>query len=625
MTNDIIILLKGKFDVGFLKTDLKNADIYALDNSAHVLLEQNSIQHEIADEKLTNDELNTIFDKVVSLYDWYDSIPNNSEFKIDGVNFFSILDTQELQAFLANFLYDFLIIKRIIEKKLPKKIITSHSLRKTILPFIQNHGFDHEILKSAEIETMSYESIEIKLNVGKIPVSLSLSRSNYLKLKKFIEEIVCRFYNFWPDRNTSKKSALLLEMNPVDYELLIKELADDTTQIIFLNNRRPAIWNRKSIEILRHYKCKVMDLHRLLSNNVRKDVETTASNLKQKIILLKNNEDLKRTFTYDGMSFWSGISDDLLTTFENRVNWYVFLLKGAKIALADFDVKWILSLNVVGETEKSILALNRNKIPSVMLEHAFANYIPEISRYDILSMYSLFKDRVAVWGDIQKSYLVNQHKIEENRIIVSGSPRHDVFFTKKIPTNNIQKTILITPRPIIDTALHKKVESYQKYEKLLERLITYFKKNNDVKVIIKTHPGLDLHNSEIKNIIRKNNPDIPVYQNVPIKELIDGSYAHINISPEGFDLSTVVLESLIMDVPVMNIILDGTVYDFEVNKMNAIKNVFVDTSLEKHLDELIFDKSFRDSLIQNGQRFLLKYLSNMGNASKHLAKELENL
>lgn len=625
MTKNIVILLKGKINIESLMTNHKNVNIYALDNNAHVLLEQNSIQHEIADEKLTDDDFNTIFDKVVSLYNWYESISNSTEFEINGINFFSILDTQELQAFLANFLYDFLIIKRIIERNLPKKIIVSYSLRKTILPFLHYHHFDYEVLKSDKVETMTYESIEIKFNFGRTPVSFSLSHNNYLRLKGFIEKTVCRFYNLWPDRNTPKKSLLFLETNPVDYELLIAELSDDKTQILFLNNRRSAIWNRRSTQILHHHGCKVIDLHNLLSKNERKEIKTTTSYLKQKIISLKNNDSMKRIFTYDGISFLSGINDDLLLTFENRVSRYVFLLKGVKNVLADFNVRCILSLNVVGETEKAVLALNKNKIPSIMLEHAFANYTSQISRYDILSMYTLFRDRIAVWGEIQKSYLMNQHKIEENRIIVSGSPRHDVFFAKKTSSNGAEKTILITPRPIIDTALHKKVESYQKYEKLLERIVKYFEKKDGIKIIIKTHPGLDAHNSEIKKIIRKNNPDIPIYQNVPIKELIETAYAHINISPEGFDVSTVVLESLIMNVPVMNIILDETVHDFEVNKMNAIKNAFDDSTLEKHLDEIIFDKSVRESLIQNGQKFLHKYLNNMGSASKYLARELKKL
>lgn len=624
MTKDTIILLKGKIDVESLIASHGNLNIYALDNNAHVTLEKNSIRHEIADESLTDEDFNAIFDKVVSLYNWHDFIPKNHEFEVDGINFLSVLDTQEMQAFLANFLYDFLIIKKIIEKELPKKIIVSHSLRKMILPLICHYNFDHEILKTETVESMAYQTIEMKLNFGKIPISFSLSRNKYLKLKRFVEIIICRIYDLWPDLDMTKNSMLFLEMNPIDYESLISEISDDKTQILFLNNRRPAIWNRKSIKILRQHGCKVIDLNNLLTTNEKKDARGIALQIRQKIRSLKNNDGVKEIFTYDGISFWDGINDELLTTFEDRIEWYVFLIKSTKKLLDTFNVKNILSQNVVGETEKAVLALNKNQIPSIMLEHAFANYTPQISRYDILSMYSLFRDRIAVWGEVQKEYLIKQHKIEENRIIVSGSPRHDAFFIKRTLPKTKERRILITPRPIIDTALHKKVESYQKYERLLVRILNYFE-NKDVRIIIKTHPGLDLHNSDIKKTIHKIKADIPIYQNVPIRELIETAYAHINISPEGFDLSTVVLESLIMNVPVMNIILDKTVYDFEVNKMNAIKNVFDDSTLEQHLEKLIFDEPFREAQIQKGQKFLFRYLSNMGNASKYLANELKNL
>lgn len=624
MTDLDIVLLKGKIDTNSLNDKSHiNAKIYALDNVAHTSLEQNSVQHEIADENLTDEDLNAIFDKVVSLYNWYDAIPNRAEFEIDGVNCFGILDTQEFQSFFTSFLYDFLIIKKIIEKDLPKKIITNQSLKKIISLFSDRHDFDYEIIESDQVESMVYESIEIKSNFGKIPVSFSLSRNNYLKLKKLFEKIVCGVYGLWPDPYIKRNSVLLLEMNPVDYDILIKEMKDDRTQVLLLNNRRPAIWNRKSIETIRNNDCKIIDMNKILHHNERKEIEIITLQLKQKFLSLKNNESMEKLFAYEGVSFWHAVNDNLLKTVERRLEWYVFLLKGAKKILSIFNIKHILSLNVVGETEKSILLLNKQKIPSTMIEHAFANYAPEISRYDVLSMYSLFRDRIAVWGNIQKSYLISQHGIDEKRIIVSGSPRHDSFFTQKRKSNIREKIILITPRPIIDTALHKRIKSHQQYEMLLEKLLVYFDKKKDVKVIIKTHPGLDAHNIEIKRIIRKNNPNVPIYQNVSIKELIESAYAHVNISPEGFDLSTVVLESLSMDVPIMNIILDEKVYDFEINKMKAIINTF-DSNFEEELDRLIFDENVRKLLIKNGQDFLHKYMSNMGNASEYLAREIKN-
>ena len=127
---------------------------------------------------------------------------------------------------------------------------------------------------------------------------------------------------------------------------------------------------------------------------------------------------MKDSFLYDGISFWNCIEKKILDTFESRCEWYVLLIKGVSKIVKNYNIKIILSLNVIGETEKSVLGLNENNIPSIMLVHAFDNYSLESSRYDILSMYSLFKDKIAVWGNVQKEYLQRSHKISNDKIIL---------------------------------------------------------------------------------------------------------------------------------------------------------------------------------------------------------------
>ena len=116
---------------------------------------------------------------------------------------------------------------------------------------------------------------------------------------------------------------------------------------------------------------------------------------------------------------------------------------------------------------------------------------------------------------------------------------------------------------------------------------------------------------------------IPVYQNTSIQKLIEQSWAHINISPEGFDVSTVVMESVILGVPSLNVILDQKIFDYEINRMNAILNCTDMSELDHYLDNLVLDKKTRDSLNANGKNFLRRYLSNHGNASKYLVDSLE--
>jgi len=182
---------------------------------------------------------------------------------------------------------------------------------------------------------------------------------------------------------------------------------------------------------------------------------------------------------------------------------------------------------------------------------------------------------------------------------------------------------LITPRPIIETAIHKKVELYKKYEIILKQIINHLQNFKEFEIVIKIHPGLDLHSLEIKKIIKKINSNIPIYQNISIQKLFERSWAHVNISPEGFDISTVLMESMILNVPSLNVILDEKIFDYEINKMNAILNCPNMSELGQNLDNLILDKKIRGSLKTNSQNFLKRYLCNMGNASKCLVDTLD--
>ena len=85
-------------------------------------------------------------------------------------------------------------------------------------------------------EIMVYDNIEIKFNLGKIPISFKISRNFYKKLKSVVENVVCGTNNLWVDLSKQKKSVLLLEFNPSLYSDLISHISKSDTQVILFNN-----------------------------------------------------------------------------------------------------------------------------------------------------------------------------------------------------------------------------------------------------------------------------------------------------------------------------------------------------------------------------------------------------
>ena len=169
--SDTIIILKGKSESNLRLSDKTQDKIFALDYEAHKMLESNSITHELADKMLNEGDLVEIFNKSISLYDWHKFIPKEIECKIDNFEFFNILDSAELHAYVINILYDFVMMKKIIEKEMPRKIIVSESLKETIIPFQDKIEFD--FITSNKVKDIVYDEIQIRFNLGKFPISFN--------------------------------------------------------------------------------------------------------------------------------------------------------------------------------------------------------------------------------------------------------------------------------------------------------------------------------------------------------------------------------------------------------------------------------------------------------------------
>ena len=397
-----------------------SSKIYSMNYQVHKILEKSLIEHEIAEEILEENDINEIFDKVVSLYDWYNLIPNNEKLKFEGINVLGLIDTAEFHIFLIRKLYELSIIHKILKKEKPKKIITNSSFLSFIKSFPSFQDLKYDVILESETGNMVYSEIEIKFNIGKLPISFNISRKFYGKLKSLLEMLVCNFKNLWVDLELSKDTILLLEINPSEYSKLLRELSKKFKQIVLLNNRRSPVWNLASIRILNETKTKVLSLERILTNEEKKNLNQMSKNYIQILEKIWNTSDISDIFMIEGISFWNQIKDEIFETMKSRISWYLKLIYSTKKYLTKSRVQCVLLLNVVGETEKAILSQINKKIPSIMLEHGFANYIEETSRHDILSMYSLFPDKIAVWGPVQKEYLQKKHRISDDRIILSG-------------------------------------------------------------------------------------------------------------------------------------------------------------------------------------------------------------
>jgi len=239
-------------------------------------------------------------------------------------------------------------------------------------------------------------------------------------------------------------------------------------------------------------------------------------------------------------------------------------------------------------------------------------------------MYPLFKDKIALWGNIQKNYLVSRYDIPSSRILLSGSPRHDDFFNIKPSQTLSKKTILIVPGMLDEANALYDTDQFVRYEKLLSNLFSILKNKHDLNIIVKLHPSSQKNNLYVKDYIQKIAPDITINQFTSILNDINNCDFMLNIYTELVP-STVLLEGMILKKPIMNISMVDELYDFEFLKDEAVLNISDKSNLEKNIDDFLSDNSLQKQLILNATNHVQKYLEHPGNASKTLADIIDSI
>jgi len=508
--------------------------------------------------------------------------------------------------------------KKIIEKKLYDTIFVSSDIYEILVE--TKFGSNIKFLNKIEKNLLTFEKVDIPLNFEIMETKFTISRKKYKILKGNIEKTTTSLFRLRKNYE-NKKKIVLVEFDPEIYHDLLQEISKRGFQPVLVNFRKTATASLHSIKYLKKSNSLIMLAEDWLKKSQFEEINTARANFLNKIKNMTKNKILLPNFVYEEIDFNVIIQEKINNILIQRLDEYLTqILIAESIEKAD-DVLGIITLNFSGETEK-IFSRIKSDTPVILLQHAFANYTKSISYFDILDDYHLIKHKIAVWGDIIKDYLIRVKAIPENKIIVSGSPKYDSYSKIKKNKKN-QKIMLVTLRPIITHMEGPRIELYEKYEKTLHKLVQISKYVKNLQIIFKLHPQQNISNQIIINMI-KENKGIKILQFEPIKELLADCDLHVNIAPDNFDASSVILEAMMMGKPTLNIRLQKNEIEFEFIKDNAIKSVYYDSNIERSVLDLISYHG-TDELFSNSQNFLNKYMKNRGNAAKKLIDSIEDL
>ena len=626
-----VLLIGNVLDIGIIPDDIlydKETKIFSFDLDIHEKLISKKIIHEIADNLLDQEDRMNIFDKLIEFCSWHSNLSSN-KIKYENVNLLKLLDSNEFLQSISSKVINSILIHKIIENEKPSKILSTTFFSSTLNSIKNKQNFEIKIFETAFHEELMWDKIPIKYNFGKLHFNFNLSKKKYLKIKNFVENTSKLFFNFNFNLNAkSKKNIIFLEFNPQLFSELFLELKKYDQNIILVNQRRSAIWSKNSLNVVKNSNCKILQLENILNKEEKVEILKFNHLIIPEIDQLWQNSDFfNQLFQINGISFWNIIKDNLVKSYSEKIYYYIELIASIKKFFNNVNASCIVSLNEIGETEKAFLEFNKNKIPSILLEHGFLDKndsVSKVKRYDIMSNYSNFTDKIAVWSETKKSYLIDNYQIDPNRIIVSGSPRHDNYFSSRKNSNNKkEKILLLAPNPINDMDALSTTELKLRFNELIKKIILNIKTLDNVKLIVKLHAISLKHNEEIKLLINEIDKNIPVYLSNSVIDVINSSDAVMVISPEP-GTTTMILESMILGKPTMNIYLENTIPQFNHVKHHAVLSLLDTCDLNDNISKILFDDKFKNELISNADIYLSQYLDYNGNSSKRFVEILKS-
>lgn len=603
-------------------SNLENIKVISFDIESHEKLSELKITHEKVESFIEIDDQNLIDELVYDMsVNWYNQGEVPSILKFDNLNLGCLIEGEIIPFFLQT-MKNFMGIIKIIETECPSNIIASNFLC-SLTKSIDNKNKIITNSLSEKKNSTNLDRIVFSFSIGRYPFSIWIPLKFALKMANFVENIIGKIFNFRVNSKMKfdKGTILLLNLNPNPYELLLIQLSLLDKNIVLLYEPGTAVWNLKNLKIVKSSGLKIIKLEDFLNKKENLIILQKQEKLKANFSKLYSNDDLNTFFSIRGFSFWSTIKDDFLTLCLKKFNDAIKRNELSKILFKKTNVRCVVSTYNPNPEEKIILNVSKDlKIPSFVLQHAYYITGKYIENFLPIVFPPLQKGIIhLLWGNLMKKYLCKFNVVDKKDMLVSGNPRYDKYFKIKHECKNTG-TILITSSFLQN---YFKVSSYDTnlamlHKKIFREICEITNKIPQKKPIIKLHPAVKPAYN-VQSIVDEIDSNIPIYKTRSIIDLMKNCDVVV-----AMDHSTILLEAMILEKPTIIFAVNSKWYDDDAIIKNGATIVVNNVDEFKiTLDKILYDKKFRNELIQKGNQFVNKCLANPGTASEYLARLID--
>ena len=592
---------------------LKNScqKIISFDLESDRLLTDNSINHEISENFVTDEELKSIDSACINFCQWYNENNGDTLLSYNGINIGALFRV-EFNNFLIPFLKNFIILIKIVKNFPDVNFLCSSTIYQILNKLTKN------------VQSLEEKSFEFQLTWDKIQynitnsISLKVSKENFQKLKK-ISEMVTSVFIKNNHGKTNEKSFAMIEFDPVKYETLFLESTKFKEKIFLYNRHRPIIYNRKSFKILKNSHV----IPYITSKNSSKYSESDIALTKNKILkdsqtFFQNDEMFDSFFQFQGMSFWQPLKPFLIHFFNKKISDSISEIEYAKKFLLDKKLSVIILLSENGVTEQIMLKLAKKfSIQTVLLQHGLMLDNPSAENYNKILGGNLpvNSTKFFAWGNSSAEYVLQSIGYND-KIETVGSPNIDrVFLQRKNIVKKSNTVLLLATGPRDQQFVGHNVNEWNKYENLIKKICSVVAKHN-LDLIIKRHP--DMAESNFSKNFSQEFPSVKILKHAEILDLLLLSKIVISVG-----VTSSIFDAQALEKPVISVIVDHDVHGSPKSVSQSCIEIKIN-DFEENFSKLVNDSQSYQQVVQNANNELKKNFNNIGQSAKKIFDSLKN-
>ena len=593
-----------------LKNNFKK--IISFDLESDRLLTDNSINHEISENFIADEELKLIDSACINFCQWYNENNGDKLLSYEGINLGSLFRV-EFNNFLIPFLKNFMILVKIVKNFPGVTFLCSSTIYQILNKLTKN------------VQSLEEKSLEPQLVWDKIQynitdsISLKISKENFQKLKK-ISEMLTSVFLKGNNGKTDGKSFVLIEFDSVKYETIFLESKKIKEKIFLYNRHRPIIYNSKSFRILKNSHI----IPYITSKNSSKQAENDTDLIENKIlkdsrIFFQNDEFFNSFFKFRGVSFWQSLKPFLIHFFNKKILDSISEIDHAKKFLLDKKPSAVLLLSESGVTEQIILKLSEKfSIQSVLLQHGLMLDNPSAENYNKIlgGNIPVNSTKFFAWGNSSADPILQSNKYND-KIETVGSPNIDrIFLQRKNIDKKSNTVLLLTTGPRDQQTVGHNVNEWNKYENLIKKISSVVAKYN-LDLIIKRHP--DMAESNFSKNFSQEFPNVKILKNAELLDLLLLSKIVIQV---GHGSS--IFKAQVLEKPVISVMVDHDIYGSPKSVSESCIEIKIN-DFEENFSKLISDSQSYQQVVQNANNELKENLDNIGQSAKKILDSLKNL